>query len=99
MEIHQRTIADSAQAVIEEEKSNAWGTTKMALIKAFEDHRPYEDIIQHVRDTPYQGSISKFVNELKTRSSKGLYKLEFKPDQTDRLIYTSSLIKTIRDCI
>ncbi|KAH8356650.1 hypothetical protein KR084_002347, partial [Drosophila pseudotakahashii] len=53
----ERTIVDSAQAVIEEEKSNTWGTAKVALIKAFKDHRPYEDIIQHVRDTTYQGSI------------------------------------------
>jgi len=50
----------SAQRVIGEEKSN---TTKAALIKAFKVHRPYEDIIQHVRDTQYQGSISKFVND------------------------------------
>jgi len=49
---------DSAQRVIEEEKSNTWITTKAALIKAFKDHRPYEDIIQHVRDTQYPGSIS-----------------------------------------
>jgi len=79
MEIHQRTIADSAQAVIEEEKSNAWGTTKMALIKAFEDHRPYEDIIQQVRDTPYQESSSKFVNELKSQIIKSTYQIK----QTD----------------
>jgi len=44
----ERYIVDSAQAVIEEVKSNAWGTTKVALIKALKDHRPYEDII-HTR--------------------------------------------------
>jgi len=72
----ERTIVDAAQRVIEEEKSNTWITTKAALIKAFKDHRPYEDIIQQVRDTQYPGSISKFVNELQFRSPKVNNKLE-----------------------
>jgi len=44
--------------------------------RATKDHKPDEDIIQRVRDTPYQGSISKFVNELKFSSSKVHNKLE-----------------------
>jgi len=95
----ERTIVDSAQRVIEEEKSNTWITTKAALIKAFKDHRPYEDIIQHVRDTQYQGSISKFVNELQFRSSKVNSKLELESDQIERSIYTNFLNKTIKGCI
>jgi len=74
-------------------------TTKAALIKAFTNHRPYEDIIQHVRDTPYQGSISEFVNELKFRSSKVHNKLELELNQLERSIYTNFLNKTIKDFI
>jgi len=88
----ERTIDDSDQKVIEEERSST-------LIKAFKDHRPYDDIIQHVRDTPYQGSISKFVNDLKFRSSKVHNKLELESDQIERSIYTIVLNKTIKDCI
>jgi len=95
----ERTIVDSAQRVIEEEKSNTWITTKAALTKAFKDHRPYENIIQHVRDTQYQGSISKFVNELQFRSSKVSNKLELESDQIERSVYTNFLNKTIKDCI
>jgi len=95
----ERTIVDSAQTFIEEEKSNTWITTKATLIKAFKDHRPYEDIIQHVRDTQYQGSISKYVNELQFRSSKVNNKLELESDQIERSIYTNFLNKTIKDCI
>ncbi|KAH8330175.1 hypothetical protein KR074_010654, partial [Drosophila pseudoananassae] len=64
-----RTIVDSAQAVIAEEKTTTWMQTKLALIKAFKEHRPYEDVIRNVHQTPYPGSISKFINELKIRSS------------------------------
>jgi len=95
----ERTIVDSAQTVIEEEKSNTWITTKAALIKAFKDHMPYEDIIQHVRDIPCQGSISKFVNELKFRSSKVHNKLELESDQIKRSIYANFFNKTIKDCM
>jgi len=95
----ERIIVNSAQRVIEEEKSNTWITTKAALIKAFKDHRPYEDIIQHVRDTQYQGSISKFVNELQFGSSKVNNKFELESDQIERSIYTNFLNKPIKDCI
>jgi len=99
MEPLRRPSAIQLKQSSRKKKSNEWVITKVALIKAFKDHRPYKDIIKQVRDTPYQGSISKFVNELKTRSSKVHTKLELESDQTDKLICTSSPKKTIRDCI
>lgn len=62
-------MSGPAQEIINKEKATSWMEAKTALIKEFNDHRPYDNLISDLYRTPYQGSISKFAKELKLRAT------------------------------
>lgn len=92
-------LAGDAQRVSQLSKARIWPDLMNALISEYKTQTPCEELLRRLYNTPFPGSIRKFVEDLEVKSFTISNKLTLENNINNTLLYTNALNNTVKDVI
>lgn len=92
-------IGGDAQRVSQLSAANTWIDLKEALIAEFKTQTPFEELLRRLYNTPFNGSLRKFIEELEEKCFIITNKLSLENNPFNNHIYTNGMNNTVKDVI
>lgn len=92
-------LAGDAQRVSQLSGARTWPDLMNALISEYKTQTPCEELLRRLYNTPFAGSIRKFVEDLETKSFIISNKLMLENNVSNTILYTNAMNNTVKDVI